>query len=308
MKKNNKKKSYSRRKLIGGALGLAGFGAIVSGGFLRPLKSMLGRWPDLPDTERMPALFVGHGTPMSAIRPNQWTQTWAELGPKLPKPSAILSISAHWITEGGAMVTASEAPAMNYDMYGFPPELYQIRYPSPGHPGLAADIADKLSSKVPVEGDSRWGLDHATWVVLKYMFPRADVPVLQLSIDYSRPPAFHYELGKYLQFLRTKGVLIVGSGNIVHNLRIRPGMNNDQPYDWALEFDHTMWTRIQEGNFQAVADFQKLGNAASLSHPTYDHFLPLLYCLGVKTDADQITTFNDNFQWPAVSMRSLMIA
>jgi len=302
-----KKKVYSRRKIVGGVLGLAAAG-VAGGGLMKTLNSSLGDFSEFPDTERMPAVFVGHGTPMSAIRPNEWTERWIELGKTLPEPAAILSISAHWITERGALVTASEKPPMNYDMYGFPPEMYQITYPAPGHFSLASEVANKLGGQLPVNLDTQWGFDHATWVVLKYMFPEAGIPVIQLSIDYSKPASFHYELGKHLQFLRTKGVLIFGSGNMVHNLKFRPGTNNDQPFDWAHEFDTTMWTRIQEGNYQAVADFQKLGSAASLSHPTYDHFLPVLYCLGVTMDKDQITTFNDNFQWPAVSMRSFVIA
>ena len=297
----------SRRKLLGGMLGLGAVGAAAGAGYLKPLKSMLSSWSELPDTEKMPAMFVGHGTPWSAIRPNEWTRTWGEVGQRLPKPAAILSISAHWLTRGGSLVTANEKPEMNYDMNGFPAEMYQIVYPAPGHIGLANEITDRLSKQLPVHGDSKWGFDHATWVVLRYMFPKADIPVIQLSIDFSKPPLFHYELGKHLQFLRTKGVLILGSGNMVHNLQWRPGSNNDQVFDWAREFDSVIWSRIQEGNYRAVADFQSMGDTASLSHPTYDHFLPLLYCLGVKMERDEFTTFNDNFQWPAVSMRSILI-
>jgi 4,5-DOPA dioxygenase extradiol len=302
----NREVAVTKRKMLRSIAVLAAAGA--AGGGLMKLNSLLEEAPALPDTERMPAIFVGHGTPMSAIQPNQWTKSWGELGKQLMRPAAILAISAHWLTRGGSLVTASEKPAMNYDMYGFPPELYKITYPAPGHVGLANEVADTLNTHIPMKSDTEWGFDHATWVVLKYMFPEADIPVIQLSIDYSRPPAFHYELGKHLQFLRSKGVLIFGSGNVVHNLRMRPGMNNDQPFDWAREFDSTIWTRIQDENYQAVADFQKLGDAANLSHPTYDHFLPLLYCLGIKMSGDQITTFNDNFQWPAVSMRSFLIS
>jgi 4,5-DOPA dioxygenase extradiol len=301
-----KKRTYSRRKIVGGALGLAA--AATGGGLMKVLNSTSGDFSDLPNTARMPAVFVGHGTPMSAIQPNEWTRRWTELGTQFPKPAAILSISAHWITERAALVTASEKPPMNYDMYGFPPEMYRITYPAPGHVGLASEVANKLGGQLPVHPDTQWGFDHATWVVLKYMFPKADIPLIQLSIDYSKPPSFHYELGRHLQFLRTKGVLILGSGNFVHNLRMRPGTNNDQPYDWAREFDSSIWAKIQEGNYAAVSDFQKLGSAASLSHPTYDHFLPVLYTLGATMDNDQITAFNDNFQWPAVSMRSFVVA
>lgn len=245
---------------------------------------------------------------MSAIEPNEWTRSWRELGERLPKPAAILAISAHWLTQGGALVTASEKPAMNYDMYGFPPALYKVTYPAPGDVELAAEVAHMLTRQISVAGDTKWGFDHGTWIVLKHMFPNADIPVIQLSMDYAKPPSFHYELGKHLRSLRSRGVLILGSGNIVHNLRVRPGMNNDRPMDWAVEFDGIMWSRIEEGDYQAVADFQKLGDIASLAHPSYDHFLPLLYCLGLKMDGDDIQSFNDNFQWPAVTMRSLLIA
>jgi 4,5-DOPA dioxygenase extradiol len=168
---------------------------------------MLNLSSTFPTTDRMPALFIGHGTPMSAINPNAWTGAWGELGRKLPRPRAILVVSAHWLTRGGALVTMSEKPPMNYDMYGFPPPLYDVTYPAPGDIELAQNVASALSSQIDVEGDTQWGFDHATWVVLKYLFPKADVPVIQLSIDYSRQPSFHYGLGKHLQALRTRGVL-----------------------------------------------------------------------------------------------------
>jgi 4,5-DOPA dioxygenase extradiol len=274
----------------------------------QPLESVLDQWAEAPGAQTMPALFIGHGTPMSAIQPNQWTATWAGLGRKLPRPRAILVISAHWLTEGGSLVTASATPRMNYDMYGFPKALYDVVYPARGDAALAGEVRSALAPLVPVQGDNQWGFDHGTWVVLKYMFPAADIPVIQLSIDYSRPPEFHLELGKRLAFLRSKGVLILGSGNIVHNLRWRPGSNNDQPFDWAVEFDRRIWTSIQEGNYRAVADFRNLGSIATMAHPSYDHFLPLLYCLGVAGTDASIEAFVDSFQWPAVSMRSLLIA
>jgi 4,5-DOPA dioxygenase extradiol len=212
------------------------------------------------------------------------------------------------ISRGGALVTASRQPRMNYDFYGFPDEMYKVVYPAPGNVDLAQELQSNLAGTLPVHADTEWGFDHGTWVVLKYMFPKADIPVIQLSLDYSKPPSFHYELGRQLSFLRTRGVLILGSGNLVHNLSIRPGMNNDKPYDWAVEFDAVVWKHIQDGNHQAVVDFQKMGSVASNAHPTYDHFLPLLYCLGLKETTDEIRTFSDNFQWPAVSMRSIVIS
>jgi 4,5-DOPA dioxygenase extradiol len=253
----------------------------------------------------MPALFVGHGSPMGAIEPNRWTECWANLGTKLPRPEAILMISAHWLTRGGALVTASEAPAMNYDMYGFPPDLYKITYPAPGNVALANEIASALHGHSPVYADTQWGFDHGTWLILKYMFPKADIPVVQLSMDYSKPPAFHYELAKHLQFLRSKGTLILCSGNIVHNLNFRNPQ--DPPMEWALEFDRVMHANIEHGNHQAVVDFQNLGRIASLSHPTYDHFLPILYFLGVQTADDKVSVVCEGFQWPAVSMRTFLL-
>lgn len=171
----------------------------------------------------MPAVFVGHGTPFSAIEPNVWTEQWAQVSRALPRPRAILSISAHWLTEGASLVTASERPPMNYDIYGFPRELYEFRYEAPGDPVVAREVAGALAGHVPVYGDSTWGFDHGTWLVLKYMYPDADIPVLQLSIGDSRPPAFHYEVARQLRTLRLTGILIVGSGNVVHNLRERGG-------------------------------------------------------------------------------------
>src|SRR5262245_13249866 len=176
--------AYSRRTFLAGAV-----------------ATMLSGCSKNPTTEKMPVMFIGHGTPTSAIQPNQWTKAWFEQAQKLPKPSAILSISAHWLTRGGSLVTMSEKPPMNYDFNGFPREMYQIVYPAPGGVELAQEISTELGAKHPVRGDFRWGFDHGTWVVLKYMFPAAEIPVIQLSIDFNEPPAFHYELGRQLQFL-----------------------------------------------------------------------------------------------------------
>jgi len=257
-------------------------------------------------TERMPVLFVGHGSPTSAISPNSWTKAWSDIGQRIPRPNAILSISAHWITNGGMQVTASPRPQINYDMGGFPPEMYQLKYPAPGNPVLAKEIENTLQSTIPVHGDTSWGFDHGTWLILRYIFPKADIPLIQLSIDYSKPPSFHFELAKQLQPLRDKGVLIVGSGNIVHNLRemVRADV---APFDWAVEFDHRMDENIRQGNYKAVVDFQKLGSLATIAHPTYDHFLPLLYALGLQAKGEQVRTFTSGFQYKSVSMRSYQI-
>jgi 4,5-DOPA dioxygenase extradiol len=299
-------KQYSRRTILAGLLGAAAGAAGCSGSAPQRVENVMNDWSAMPDGELMPAVFDGHGTPLSAIQPNQWTETWARVGSELPRPKAILMISAHWLTRGGALITASEWPRMNYDFGYTLPELLAIQYPAPGEPALAREVTSTLSGSLPVYGDSEWGFDHATWVVLKYMFPKADIPVIQLSIDYSQPPQFHYDLARRLQGLRTKGVMIMGSGNIVHNLMRREPDN--KPYDWALEFDSTIAKHIADGNHQAVTNFLNLGSMASLSQPTHDHFLPLLYCLGVKTGNDSVTAFNDSFQWSAVTMRSYVIS
>lgn len=301
--------THTRRTVLA-ALGALGVGAAAA--TLRkpaPLDTALTALKDLPDSDVMPAMFVGHGTPRSALAPNLWTEQWTQVGRALPRPQAILMISAHWLTEGGSLVTAADAPAMNYDVFGFPKELYEYRYAAPGSPAVARDVTSALDGRIPVAPDTSWGFDHGTWLVLKYMYPEADIPVLQLSIDYSRPPAFHYDLAMALRALRTKGVLIVGSGNVVHNLRERGGTGLEEtPRDWAIEFDQRMTTAVLNGNHAPVVDFLGLGDLARLAHPTHDHFLPLLYALGVAGPGAAVRSFNDGFQWPGVSMRSFVLA
>ena len=293
------------------ALGALGLGAAATLAVRQPasLETALDTLGELPDADPMPAVFVGHGTPLSAIDPNRWTAEWARIGSTLPRPQAILMISAHWLTQGASLVTAGEAPPMNYDVRGFPPALYEYTYSAPGSPVVAREVASALDGHIPVYGDTSWGFDHGTWLVLKYMYPQADIPVLQLSIDYSRPPAFHYELAKQLRSLRSKGILIVGSGNVVHNLRERGGTGlTDRPRDWALEFDTRMASAVMSGNHAEVVDFLRLGELASLAHPSHDHFLPLLYCLGLAEPDAEVRTFCEGFQWPGVSMRSFVMA
>jgi 4,5-DOPA dioxygenase extradiol len=254
-------------------------------------------------------VFVGHGTPFSVIDPNVWTAQWERVGPTLPRPAAILMISAHWLTRGTSLVTASDAPSMNYDISGFPRAIYEFRYPAPGHPGVAREVERALEGHSPVEGDTSWGLDHGTWLPLKYLFPAADIPVLQLSVDYSRPPGFHYELGRRLRTLRSKGVLIIGSGNVVHNLSERGGTGvTDTPRDWAIEFDRQMASAVATGRHSDAIDFLSLGSLARFAHPTYDHFLPFLYCLGLVDPGGPSQTFCEGFQWPGISMRSFILA
>jgi 4,5-DOPA dioxygenase extradiol len=300
-----------KRRTILAALGALGLGAAATAAFRgpAPLETALDTLTGLPDAEPMPAVFVGHGTPLGALDPNVWTEQWAKIGSSLPRPQAILMISAHWLTEGASLVTAAAAPPMNYDVRGFPPQLYEYKYSAPGNPAVAREVATALHGQIPVFGDTEWGFDHGTWLVLKYMYPKAEIPVLQLSIDFSRPPAFHYELARRLRTLRSKGILVMGSGNVVHNLRERGGTGvTDSPRDWAVEFDHRIATAVMNGNHAPVIDFQSMGDVARMAHPTYDHFLPLLYALGISEPGRPVQTFCEGFQWPGISMRSFVLA
>jgi 4,5-DOPA dioxygenase extradiol len=301
----------SDRRAILAALTALGVGAGATLALRRtvPLGEALGTLEDLPATEPMPVVFVGHGTPFSVIEPNVWTEAWSRAGRRLPRPAAILMVSAHWLTDGVCLVSAGDAPRMNYDIVGFPREVYEFKYAAPGQPAVAQEVARALEGHTPVQPDAAWGLDHGAWLPLKYMFPAADIPVLQLSVDYSRPPAFHYELAKRLRTLRSKGVLVIGSGNVVHNLRERGGTGvTPTPRDWAVEFDRRMASAITEGRHQEAINFLSLGSLATEAHPTYDHFLPLLYTLGLVDPGGAIDTFCEGFQWPGISMRSFVLA
>jgi 4,5-DOPA dioxygenase extradiol len=260
-------------------------------------------------SDRLPVMFVGHGNPMNAILDNTFSRTWREIGKSFivgdaPKPKAILSISAHWITPELTMVTAMERPRTIHDFGGFPREMYEVEYPAPGEPEIAKATQDAVT-RAPVVLDFEWGLDHGTWSVLLPMFPDADIPVFQLSLDYGRPMDFHYEVGQQLRVLREQGVLIMGSGNLVHNLR-RVRFEGGTPFDWAVEFDAIMATAIEEGNHKAVIEFQKLGSLAQLAHPTFDHFLPLLYVLGAAHPGEQPEFFNTEIDLGSVAMRSVI--
>ena len=255
----------------------------------------------LPRSNRMPFLFVGHGNPMNAILDTEFGREWTRIGSKIPRPNAILCISAHWLTPGSTQVTAMEVPRTIHDFGGFPQEMFDVEYPASGSPEYARKTIE-LIRKTEVIEDFRWGLDHGTWSVLVKMFPEADIPVYQLSIDYSREPQYHYDLARDLVELRDHGVLIIGSGNIVHNLRQLDG----SPKDWAVEFDETTKTNIDSHNHQSVVDFMKMGSLGRLAHPTHDHFLPLLYSLGLQTDRDEIAYFNDSFDFGTISMRSVL--
>lgn len=258
---------------------------------------------DIGNTERMPLLFIGHGNPMNAIEDNKFSNTWKNFGKTLPKPKAILSVSAHWLTRG-TKVTAMDKPKTIHDFGGFPEKLFSQQYPAPGAPELAKETK-ALVTKPHILLDDDWGFDHGTWSVLIQMFPKADIPVFQLSIDYNQSMQYHYEIAQQLQTLREKGVLIIGSGNIVHNLQAVT-FNSNKPYDWALEFDATISKWIESGNHKAILDFQKLGTLANAAHPTYDHFLPLMYVLGFQNKKETPTFFNNDFDMSSVSMRSVI--
>ena len=256
----------------------------------------------LNSSEKMPILFIGHGSPMNAIEENEITKKWAELGRNLLVPQAILCISAHWLTSG-TLVTSMEKPRTIHDFGGFPDELFRQQYPAPGSPELAASVIT-IQTEHPIKADFEWGLDHGTWAVLQQMFPLANIPVVQLSINYSKAPEFHFMLARQLSKLREKGVLIIGSGNIVHNLR-QLRFSNEVP-DWAFEFDAKIAGWIETGDDRSIIDFQRLGSIAQIAHPTYDHLLPLLYTLGMKSDTDQIEFFNSEFHLGSISMRSVI--
>jgi 4,5-DOPA dioxygenase extradiol len=262
--------------------------------------------------ERMPVLFVGHGSPMNAIEDNEFSREWRRVGKTLPKPKAILCISAHWET-WGTLVTAMEKPRTIHDFGGFPNELYRVEYPALGSNGLAQEVKDAIK-KTRVSLDEEWGLDHGCWSVLKQMFPDADIPVVQLSLDSTKPAQEHYHIAKELVKFREKGVLILGSGNMVHNLRRVDLKNNslsdfNEPFglDWAIEANELIKKLINENNHAALADYQSLGKAVQLAVPTPEHYLPLLYVLALKQEGGAISYFNDKPVGGSLTMTSLVI-
>jgi len=253
----------------------------------------------------MPVLFMGHGNPMNAIEDNAYTKSWAELTKTLPTPRAILCISAHWETRG-TKVTAMKTPRTIYDFGGFPPELSEVKYNCPGAPALAAEVVSQIK-KTRVELDHEWGLDHGTWSVLARMYPNADIPCFQMSLDRTRDLQYHYDLAKELAFLRKKGVLIIGSGNIVHNLRYAFIDPEKPPYDWAIEFDDLSTKAMDERNHQALINYQRLGKSAALSVNSAEHYIPLLYTLALQGDEEPLSYTNADFQFRAGSMRCVKI-
>lgn len=253
----------------------------------------------------MPVAFFGHGSPMNTLESNRHTQAWRALGESMPRPRAILSISAHWYIEGTA-VTAMEKPRTIHDFFGFPQALFDVRYLAPGEPALAARVRELLAP-VDVALDQDWGLDHGTWSVLAHVYPQADVPVIQLAIDAGKPAQWHYELGRRLAPLRDEGVLIAGSGDVVHNLRVIRWGANSSPYDWAQRFNDLARECMERGEHGTLVEYEKLGEDARLSIPTPDHYLPLLYVLGAQQPGDKFEIATDGIELGSISMMSFTL-
>ena len=260
------------------------------------------------NTEKMPVLFLGHGSPMNAIEENQFVQGFRNISREIPKPNAILCISAHWFTNG-TFVTAMLNPKTIHDFYGFPKELFEVNYPAPGSPELARETAELLFPEIEEE-DHSWGLDHGAWSVIRHLYPNAEIPVIQLSIDYNKPPQYHFDLAKKLQKLREKGILIIGSGNIVHNLRMIDWKNINTVgagWDWAVEAREKTNNWLLDGNFQNLIDYQRQGVALQTAVPSPDHYLPLIYSLGLKEKSENLSLFNDELIGGSLSMTSMRI-
>lgn len=261
---------------------------------------------DLPATDALPVLFLGHGSPMNAIEDNEFTRGFKDISSRFEKPRAILCVSAHWETRG-TFLTANEHPPTIHDFGGFPQALYDVQYPAPGAPNLAA-ATQQLITKTEVGLTDKWGLDHGAWSVIRHMYPDADIPVFQMSLNYLESPQYHFELGQELAALRRKGVLIVGSGNLVHNLRLVAWNKLDAAgyaFDWAQEARIKMNQWIMEGNYKALIDYKKQGRAFELAVPTPDHFLPLLYILALIEGSDDVSLFNDQAVAGSLTMTSV---
>ncbi|TRW25756.1 4,5-DOPA dioxygenase extradiol [Flavobacterium zepuense] len=258
--------------------------------------------------KKLPVLFIGHGSPMNGIEDNEFSQIWAAMGRQISRPKAVIVISAHWLTRG-THITAMEEPKTIHDFGGFPQALFDVQYPAKGDPELA-EAASKLITSTHVGLDHDWGLDHGTWTVVRHMYPDADIPVLQLSIDYGKPPQYHYDLAKQLAALRKKGVLIIGSGNMVHNLRMVDWQRLSEPnygFDWAIEMNSIFKQKIANGNHADLINYEKLNKAATLAIPTPDHYFPLLYTLGLQDNEDGVSFFNDKLVGGSLNMTSVKI-
>lgn len=252
---------------------------------------------------KQPVYFLGHGNPMNAIEDNPYTQMLSGISKTLPeKPDAIMMISAHWMTHG-TFVHADEKNKMIYDFSGFPDELYQIVYPAPGSPKHAEEVINLVPD---IQKDSKWGLDHGTWTLLRHIFPNADIPVFQLSVDIHQPPRYHYELGQKLKSLREQNILVLASGNIVHNLRAYFNGDSSKGFEWAHEFDEWVKDKLDKRDFESLIEYEKMGTAAKQSVPTKEHYLPMLYCLGMAADKEPVTHIYEEV-FSSLSMRSFRI-
>jgi len=252
-----------------------------------------------------PSAFIGHGSPINAIEDNDYTQAWRNLGKSLPKPSAIMVISAHWFT-GACKITYHDWPKTIYDFYGFPKDLNQISYPAPGHPELAKEIISNLA-EFNIIPDTHWGFDHGTWTVLKHIFPLADIPVIQLSIDFTKPLKWHLELAQKLKFLREKNVFILGSGNIVHNLSMARISSTIEPYPWAKEFDEKVADILKNKDYNKLLDYTKITKTATIAIPTLDHFIPLIYVVGLAEEKEEADFICKGISFKSISMRSFVM-
>ncbi len=292
----------NRKKFLQTLVILPLAGAVMKAAELHKITAALG------STEQMPVLFLGHGSPMNAIEENEFVAGFRQVGREIARPTAILCISAHWETRG-TFVTAMEKPRTIHDFGGFPQALFEVQYPAPGSPALARET-QSLVTTTQVGLDEQWGLDHGAWSVIKHLYPEADVPVLQMSLDYNQTPQYHYELAKELAGLRQKGVLIIGSGNMVHNLRmVAWDRLNDAEYgfDWALEAREKMTQFILSGDHTPLVHFRKQGRAFDLAIPTPEHYLPLLYALALQDKNEQVSLFNDKAIGGSLTMTSLKI-
>ncbi len=259
-------------------------------------------------SEKMPVLFLGHGSPMNAIEENEFVSGFRNVAKTLPKPNAILCVSAHWFTSG-TKVTAMQMPATIHDFGAFPKELFAVQYPAKGSPELAK-MTEEILKPIQVELDDKWGLDHGAWCVIKHLYPDANIPVIQLSIDYTKPAAYHFALAQQLQSLRHKGVLIIGSGNIIHNLGLVDfaHMHKDNyGFDWAIESRAKINQWLLDGNFEPIINYDKQGRAIALAVPSPDHYLPLIYVLGLKEKSESLSLFNDKLLAGSLSMTSVKI-
>lgn len=285
------------KSIIAGGLGMTGLSAF---------NSFTGSLPE--DGNLMPVLFIGHGSPMNGIEDNEFSRRWKKMAQEIPVPKAVLVVSAHWFTKG-TKVTAMDFPKTIHDFGGFPQALFDVQYPAPGNTILAKETAGIIKS-AKVEPDHDWGLDHGTWTIVRHMYPQANIPVVQLSIDYSKGPQYHYDLGKELYELRKKGVLIIGSGNMVHNLRMIAWDKMDTDnygFDWAIQMNDTFKNLISNKNHKPLIAYEGFGTAGKLAIPTPEHYLPLLYSLSLQNDQDKVEFFNDKTVAGSLTMTSVKI-